>query len=149
MNGYLEKAIELARNGVENKEGGPFGAVILKNGKIVGVGNNKVLLNNDPTAHAEVIAIRDACKNLGTYDLSNCIIYSTSEPCPMCISSIIWANIKEVYYGTTRSDVDKIGFRDELIYDYFEHKKTDIIKIRYIENKECKDLLNEYKNTIY
>ena len=119
MNGYLEKAIELARNGVENKEGGPFGAVILKNGKIVGVGNNKVLLNNDPTAHAEVIAIRDACKNLGTYDLSNCIIYSTSEPCPMCISSIIWANIKEVYYGTTRSDVDKIGFRDDLIYDYF------------------------------
>ena len=134
---------------VLNKEGGPFGAVIVKNGEIVGIGNNKVLLNNDPTAHAEITAIRDACKNLNTYDLTSCMIYSTSEPCPMCLSAIIWSNIKEVYYATTRLEVAKIGFRDNLIYDYLENKNKDVIKVIKIENKDCKELLNNYKNTIY
>ena len=149
MKEYFNKAVDLALNGVKVGDGGPFGAVVVKNGKIVGCGNNKVLVNNDPTAHAEIVAIRDACEKLGTYDLTDCIIYSTSEPCPMCLSSIIWSNIKEVYFGTNRRDVSKIGFRDKLIYDYLSGKEQDVIKVKYIENQECKDLLNEYDNTIY
>lgn len=149
MKEYFDYATRVASKGVLNNEGGPFGAVIVKNEKIVGVGNNKVLLNNDPTAHAEITAIRDACKNLNTYDLTGCVIYSTSEPCPMCLSAIIWSNIKEVYYATTRLEVAKIGFRDNLIYDYLENKNKDIIKVKKVENKECNDLLNNYKNTIY
>lgn len=149
MKEYFDYATMVANKGVLNKEGGPFGAVIVKNGKIVGIGNNKVLLNNDPTAHAEITAIRDACKNLNTYDLTDCMIYSTSEPCPMCLSAIIWSNIKEVYYATTRLEVARIGFRDNLIYDYLENKNKDVIKVIKIENKDCKELLNNYKNTIY
>lgn len=149
MKEYFDYATMVANKGVLNKEGGPFGAVIVKNGEIVGIGNNKVLLNNDPTAHAEITAIRDACKNLNTYDLTSCMIYSTSEPCPMCLSAIIWSNIKEVYYATTRLEVAKIGFRDNLIYDYLENKNKDVIKVIKIENKDCKELLNNYKNTIY
>ncbi len=149
MKEYFDYATMVASKGVLNEEGGPFGAVIVKNGKIVGIGNNKVLLKNDPTAHAEITAIRDACKNLNTYDLTGCIIYSTSEPCPMCLSAIIWSNIKEVYYATTRLEVVRIGFRDNLIYDYLENKNKDVIKVIKIENKDCKELLNNYKNTIY
>ena len=149
MNNYFNEAIALALNGVENKEGGPFGAVVVKNEKIVGYGNNKVLITNDPTMHAEVVAIRDACKNLNTYDLKDCTIYSTSEPCPMCMGAIIWSNIKEVYYGTNRKEVQNIGFRDNLIYNYFEGKEKDVIKAIHIKNEDCKDLLNKYNNTIY
>ncbi len=149
MNDYFKEAINLAFNGVKKGEGGPFGAVVVKDGIIVGKGNNRVLIDNDPTGHAEVVAIRDACKTLNTYDLKNCIIYSTSEPCPMCMSSIIWANIKEVYYGTDRKEVSQIGFRDDLIYNYFEGKEKDTIKVIHINNNDCKELLNKYKNTIY
>ena len=149
MNDYFKEAINLASNGVKKGEGGPFGAVVVKDGIIVGKGNNRVLIDNDPTGHAEVVAIRDACKTLNTYDLKNCIIYSTSEPCPMCMSSIIWANIKEVYYGTDRKEVSQIGFRDDLIYNYFEGKEKDTIKVIHINNNDCKELLNKYKNTIY
>ena len=99
MNIYMEKAKQNADNGIKNKEGGPFGAIITdKEGNIISNGNNKVIKNNDPTAHAEVVAIREACKKLNTYDLSNYILYTSCEPCPMCLSAIIWANIKEVYY---------------------------------------------------
>ena len=149
MEKYFEEAVNLALNGIQKGEGGPFGAVVVKDGIVVGRGNNKVLLNNDPTAHAEVVAIRDACKNLNTYDLSGCTIYSTSEPCPMCISSIIWSNIKDVYFGTDRKEVAEIGFRDDLIYRYLEGNTKDIIKVTHIENNNCKDLLNKYDNTIY
>ena len=150
MNNYFEEAIKLAKNGIKNKEGGPFGAVVVdKLGRIVGYGNNQVLKNNDPTAHAEVTAIRDACKKLNTYDLSECKIYTTSEPCPMCLGAIIWSNIKEVYYATSRKDVDKIGFRDEDIYDYLEGKNNKIIKLEKIEDDKCEKLLDSYKNTIY
>ena len=100
MNKYMKIAKENADKGIENKEGGPFGAVITdKEGNIISNGNNRVLKNNDPTAHAEVVAIREACKKLNTYDLSEYILYTSCEPCPMCFSAIIWANIKEVYYG--------------------------------------------------
>ena len=149
MNKYFNIAIECAKNGVLKKEGGPFGAVVVKDGEIVGVGNNKVLGNNDPTAHAEVVAIRDACRNLKTYDLSGCKIYSTSEPCPMCMSAIIWSNIKEVYYVTTRVEVANIGFRDDLIYEYFSNNKKDLIKCVKVDSDECNKLLDEYKNVIY
>lgn len=150
MDNYFNEAIKLASDGVRRKDGGPFGAVIVnKNGEIVGYGNNKVLVNNDPTAHAEVVAIRDACKRLNTYNLDGCCVYTTSEPCPMCISALIWANIKKVYYATNRTEVAKIGFRDEMIYNYLEKKEREIIHIQEVQNKACNDLLNNYQNTIY
>ena len=150
MNEYLEEACKLAEFGIKNNEGGPFGAIVVdKKGRIIGRGNNKVLLTNDSTAHAEIIAIRDACKTLNTYNLLNCKIYSTSEPCPMCLSAIIWSNIKEVYYGSSRKEVGDIGFRDDLIYNYLEGHNKEIIKIEKIDNKECVKLLKDYNNTIY
>ena len=149
MQEYFKKAIELARVGVKNKEGGPFGAVVVKDGQIIGLGNNKVLKENDPTSHAEIVAIRDACRRINSYNLEGAQIYSTSEPCPMCLSAIIWANIKEVYFVTTREEVGSIGFRDDLIYNYLEGKKKDILNLQKVENIECEKLLLDYKNTIY
>ena len=153
MNRYMEIANQNAKNGIKNKEGGPFGAVITdKDGKIIANGNNKVLKNNDPTAHAEIIAIRNACEKLGTYDLSDCILYTSCEPCPMCLSAIIWANIKEVYYACTRDDAGSIGFRDDVIYEYLEGKKKDLLNIKQIDRENCVSLFKEYaeKNkTIY
>ncbi len=113
---FIERAIELAMQGMQAGEGGPFGAVVVKNGEIVGEGNNKVLLLNDPTAHAEVVAIRDACKNLQTFQLEDCIIYTTCEPCPMCLGAIYWARPKKIVFSATRKDAAKIGFDDDFIY---------------------------------
>ena len=149
MQEYFDKAIELAKLGVENLEGGPFGAVVVKNNKIIGFGNNKVFKEKDPTAHAEIIAIRDACKRLNTYDLTDCVIYSTSEPCPMYLSAIIWSNIKEIYFVTNRKEVAKTGFRDDIIYNYLENKKKDILEIHQIENKKCQELLESYNYELY
>ena len=147
---YLEEAIKQAKDGVKNNEGGPFGAIVVdSNGKIIGRGNNKVLLNNDPTCHAEIVAIRDACQKINNYDLTGCKIYSTSEPCPMCLSAIIWSNIKEVYYATDRHEINDIGFRDNIIYDYFQGHEKDILNIKRIKDLECENLLKEYKNKIY
>ena len=126
MNKYMKVADELARDNLVTNVGGPFGAVVVKNGEIVGRGSNHVLANNDPTAHAEVTAIRDACKNLGTYDLTGCEIYTSCYPCPMCLSAIIWANIKKVYYGNTKEDAAKIGFRDDFIYSFLDKKDKTI-----------------------
>lgn len=120
MNKYMQIADELAKQNLVTNNGGPFGAVIVKDGTIVGVGNNHVLENNDPTAHGEVMAIRDACKNLNTYDLSGCELYTSCYPCPMCLSAIMWSNIKTVYYGNTKEDAANIGFRDDFIYDYLK-----------------------------
>ena len=118
MNEYMAVAKELAAENLKTNAGGPFGACVVKNGKIIGKGSNHVLENNDPTAHAEVMAIRDACKNINSFDLKDCEIYTTCYPCPMCLSSIIWSNIKKVYYGNTKDDAAKIGFRDDFIYNY-------------------------------
>ena len=110
MDILMKKANENAIEGIKNKEGGPFGAVIVdKEGNIIANGNNKVIKNNDPTAHAEIIAIREACKKLNTYDLKDYILYTLCEPCPMCLSATIWANIKTIYYGCTRKDAEEIG----------------------------------------
>ena len=123
MNSYMKIAKELSDDNLLTNVGGPFGACIVKDGKIIGKGSNHVLINNDPTAHAEVMAIRDACKNIGSYDLSGCELYTSCYPCPMCLSAIIWSNIKLVYYGNTKEDAAKIGFRDDYIYDFI--KKLD------------------------
>lgn len=113
----MEAAIALAQKGVENDEGGPFGCVIVKDDAIIGRGNNKVTSTNDPTAHAEIIAIREACKNLDSFQLEDCEIYTSCEPCPMCLGAIYWARPKVIYYGNTRKDAAKIGFDDSIIYD--------------------------------
>jgi guanine deaminase len=113
---FMMEAIQLSRNAMVSKEGGPFGCVIVKNDKIVGKGHNKVTSTNDPTAHAEVIAIRDACKNLGTFQLTDCEIYTSCEPCPMCLGAIYWARPKMVYFANNRQDAADIGFDDSMIY---------------------------------
>ena len=153
MNKYMEIAKNAAENGINANEGGPFGAVITdKEGNIVATGNNQVLKNNDPTAHAEVTAIRNACKVLNTYDLSDYILYTSCEPCPMCLSAIIWSNIKEIYYACTREDAANIGFRDDLIYEYLKGNNTDLISLKQIDRDECIDIFEKYQNenkTIY
>ena len=107
---------------------------------------NQVLKNNDPTAHAEVMAIRNACKKLNTYDLSNYILYTSCEPCPMCLSAIIWANIKNVYYGCTKEDAGNIGFRDDIIYQYLKGENEDLINLKQMDRDECIKAFEEYKN---
>ncbi|MCI8412150.1 MAG: nucleoside deaminase [Clostridia bacterium] len=146
MNNFMGKAIINAEKGIDNKEGGPFGAVIIdKDGNIISNGNNKVIKEKDPTAHAEITAIREACKKLETYDLSNCILYTSCEPCPMCLSAIIWANIKEVYYGCTKEDAGEIGFRDDIIYDYLKGKNKKLIKLNQMNREECIKVFEKYK----
>ena len=146
MNKYMEKAKEKADYGIKNNEGGPFGAVIIdKEGNIIAEGNNKVLKNNDPTAHAEITAIREACKKLNTYDLSEYILYTSCEPCPMCLSAIIWSNIKKVFYGCTRKDAGEIGFRDDMIYEYLKGKNKELINLEEIDRKECLKSFEKYK----
>lgn len=114
---FMRRAIELAENGMDTNTGGPFGAVIVKDGEIIAEGCNKVTSQNDPTAHAEVDAIRTACKKLNTFQLDDCIIYTSCEPCPMCLGAIYWARPKKVYYACTRADASNIDFDDQLIYD--------------------------------
>lgn len=118
---YMERAIELAQNSVKNG-GGPFGAVIVKDGVIVAEGSNCVTIDNDPTAHAEVSTIRKACKTLNTFDLNSCEIYSSCEPCPMCLSAIYWARIDRIYYGCDKEDAKDIGFDDSFIYEQIDLK---------------------------
>ena len=151
MNKYMKIADELAQQNILTNDGGPFGAVIIKNNEIVGKGNNQVVLKNDPTAHAEIVAIRDACKNLGTFDLTGCEIYTSCYPCPMCLSAIIWSNIKMVYYGNTKEDAEKIGFSDNLIYEYLEGQsktsnKEDILKIIAMDREETIKTFESYQN---
>lgn len=146
MNKFMQIAKENADTGILKNEGDPFGAVIVdENNNIISNGNNQVLNQKDPTAHAEIVAIREACKKLNTYDLSNCILYTSCEPCPMCLSAIIWANIKKVYYGCTKHDADKIGFRDDIIYQYLKGEKTDLIDLQEMDREECLKTFEEYQ----
>ena len=126
MNEFMDVAIDLSDDNFEKNYGGPFGACIVKDGKIIGKGINMVIKNNDPTSHAEIVAIRNACKSIKSHDLSGCELYTSCYPCPMCLSAIIWANIKKVYYANTREDADAIGFRDDLIYKYIENIANDV-----------------------
>ncbi|PCH68995.1 MAG: tRNA-specific adenosine deaminase [Bacteroidetes bacterium] len=117
---FMRVAIELSLNGVNNSEGGPFGAVVVKDGEIVGRGKNCVTSSNDPTAHAEVVAIRDACQNLNTFQLDGCEIYTSCEPCPMCLGAIYWARPAKIYYACTKTDASDHGFDDSFIYEEIE-----------------------------
>jgi tRNA(Arg) A34 adenosine deaminase TadA len=114
---FMQQAIALSRQGIYANHGGPFGCVIVKDDEVIGEGWNKVTSTNDPTAHAEVVAIRDACKNLNTFQLNDCELYTSCEPCPMCMGAIYWARPKKVYYANTREDAARIGFDDSFIYD--------------------------------
>lgn len=114
---WMHEAVALSIKGVNSGEGGPFGAIVVKDGKIVGRGNNKVTTTNDPTAHAEMVAIRDACKNLGTFQLTGCIIYTSCEPCPMCFGAIYWARPDRVFFACDKHDAAVSGFDDQFIYD--------------------------------
>ena len=114
---FMLEAISLSMQGTNNNEGGPFGCVIVKNNSIVGRGNNKVISTNDPTAHAEIIAIRNACQYLGTFQLDGCQLYASCEPCPMCLGAIYWARPEKVFYACTRTDAAQIGFDDHFIYE--------------------------------
>lgn len=145
----LEEAAEEARIGVLNNDGGPFGAIIAdSSGNIISRGHNTVLSSHDPTNHAEVVAIREACRKLGTHDLTGYTIYSSCEPCPMCLSAIIWSNIKTLYFGATRKDAARVGFRDDAIYDYLADKNYILIKEK-LDNLECIKVLDEYEGEIY
>lgn len=146
----MELGIEEARKTMNEGFGGPFGAVIVdSNNNVIAVASNTVLKDNDPTAHAEINAIRKACKKLNTHDLTGYKIYATGYPCPMCLSAIIWANIKEVYYGTDLKDAEKIGFRDQKIYDFINKKDLTLLNVEQIKHDECLKLFLEYNNKIY
>jgi len=116
-NKFIRRAIELASKGVKSNAGGPFGAVIVKNNVIIAEGHNSVTSVNDPTAHAEIVAIRKACEKLGSFQLEDCTIYTSCEPCPMCLGAIYWARPKKVFYACTREDAAEIDFDDQFIYD--------------------------------
>ena len=151
MNEYMKVAIDLSKDNFEKNYGGPFGACVVKDGKIIGRGFNQVIKNNDPTAHAEIMAIRNACKNLETYDLTDCELYTSCYPCPMCLAAIIWSNIKNVYYGNTKEDAADIGFRDELIYDYLDSLSNDkmnekVLNLKSLNHEEAIKVFEQYKN---
>jgi len=114
---WMTKAVQIALENVLRRHGGPFGAIVVRNGQIVGTGRNEVTATNDPTAHAEVQAIRDACRNLNTFQLTDCELYTSCEPCPMCLGAIYWARPKAVYFASTKQDAAKIGFDDQFIYE--------------------------------
>lgn len=138
---YMDEALKEAYEGITKGDGGPFGSVIVKDGQIVGRGHNRVLKNSDPTCHGEMEAIRDACSKLKTHDLSGAILYTTAEPCPMCLGGILWANIKKVYYGCTIADTDKIGFRDDQFYKTFSNR--DSIAEEH-DREKCLKLFEDY-----
>ena len=146
MNKYMELAKNASLEGIKNNEGGPFGAVIVdSDGKVIALGHNRVLATCDPTAHAEVETIRAACKALKTHDLSGCTLYTSCEPCPMCLSASIWANIETIYYGCTRKDAGKIGFRDDMIYNFLEGKNKKIVNLISLDREACLESFETYK----
>lgn len=143
----MDLGIEEARRTMNENIGGPFGAVITdQNNNVIAVASNTVLGSHDPSAHAEINVIRKAGAILKTHDLSGCKIYATGYPCPMCLSAIIWANIKEVYYGTDLEEAEKIGFRDDFIYEYLKRNDRDILSIKQLEHDKCLELFNEYSS---
>jgi tRNA(Arg) A34 adenosine deaminase TadA len=142
---FMRRAIELARIGMKAGAGGPFGAVVVKDGEIIGEGHNRVLATNDPTAHGEVVAIREACARLGTFSLAGCEIHTTGEPCPMCLGAIHWARIGRIYYGFSISDAAAIGFDDREFYRQFTLPPEERdVAIAESSAEEARLLLAEY-----
>lgn len=143
MNKYMKAALKEAKKGIFSGHGGPFGAVVVKDGVIVGKGHNEVIKNNDATCHGEMMAIRRASKKLGTFDLSGCEIYTTGEPCPMCYGAILWSNISKVYYGCSVIDTEIIGFRDDNFYKRItnDYKKEFMVQL---DREACLKIYKEY-----
>lgn len=143
-NYFMKQAINMSNS----SDGGPFGAIIVnKNKEIISYGNNKVTVDNDPTAHAEIIAIRNACKNINNFSLKDCTIYTSCEPCPMCLSAIYWARIEKIYYANTRKDAADIGFSDDFIYNEFNKDLNDrSIEIKQIKNTNALETFDKWKN---
>ncbi|AKD55984.1 nucleoside deaminase [Spirosoma radiotolerans] len=139
---FLREAIQLAREGMTSGQGGPFGSVIVRDGVIVGKGCNKVTSTNDPTAHAEVVAIRDACQNLGTFQLDGCTLYASCEPCPMCLGAIYWARPSRIVYAAFHSDAADAGFDDQFIYEEIDKPRAE----RHIPMHQ---LLRDEANTVF
>ena len=139
---YMKEAIKEAYNGIKQKHGGPFGCVIVKGNKIIGRGHNQVLVNHDPTCHGEMMAIRNACSNIQSHDLSGCTLYTTAAPCPMCKGAILWANIDKVYYGCTIEDTDSIGFRDEKFYSNWNQEMGQVL-----DRESCLQLFADYSDS--
>ena len=145
-NKFMQRAIELSIESI-NSGGGPFGSVIVKGNEIISEGMNRVTVNHDPTAHGEIVAIRNACKELNTFNLSNCLLYSSCEPCPMCMSDIYWSRIGKVYYANTRDDAKKIEFDDSFIYSEISKENKDrSILMEQISRDEALEAFEVWKN---
>lgn len=144
---FMKRAVELSALSLDTTSGrGPFGAVIVKDGKIIAEATNEVVKNNDPTCHAEVNCIRKACQFLGTYDLSGCELYTSSEPCPMCLSAIVWANITQVYYANTAVQAGEIGFRDDHIYRWLMgDKETLRLSLEHHADQNAEQVFTDYQ----
>jgi len=144
---FMQEAINVGLEGMRNNLGGPFGCVIVKDDKIIGKGCNSVITSNDPTAHAEVVAIRDACKTLGSFQLEDCEVYTTCEPCPMCMGALYWARPKKIYYANSRYDAASIGFDDSFIYEEIilpiaERK----MMMEYLKHEEAIKMFEEWQH---
>ena len=150
---FMQLAIDEAREGIKNGDGGPFGSVVVKDGEVIATGHNHVLSRNDSTCHGEIDAIRKAEQKLGTYDLSGCEIYTTGEPCPMCLAAVLWANIERVYYGCRAEDEARIGFRDMKFAEMLgENPELPEGFIQEKDREMCLEVFDEYekmKKTIY
>ncbi len=143
----MRRAIALAQSGIDTNAGGPFGAIVVREGEIIGEGCNRVTSTNDPTAHAEVVAIRDACARLGSFQLDGCVIYTSCEPCPMCLGAIYWARPEKVFFGCTREDAARIGFDDQFIYEEieknYEHRQ---MKLANFLRDEALEVFRNWEN---
>jgi len=147
-NNFMRRAIELSIQNIKDN-GGPFGCVIVKKNKIIAEGINRVTFNNDPTAHAEIVAIRNACEKLNTFNLEECELYTSCEPCPMCLSAIYWSHINKIYFGNSRLDAAKIGFDDDFIYNELNKKlSTRKIQMKQINQIEAKKAFFDWEEKV-
>ena len=146
---FMQRAIDLSREGMQSNQGGPFGAVVVKDGKIIGEGNNCVTSTNDPTAHAEIVAIRNACKEINDFQLEGCYIYTSCEPCPMCLGAIYWARPEKLFYACTKKDAASIGFDDDFIYkEIILNIEERAIKTTQIMNEEGVVVFREWEEKV-
>lgn len=144
-NPFMMMAIKEAKKGISKGHGGPFGAIIVKDNIVISKGHNEVIKNNDPTCHGEIMAIHKACKKLNNFDLSGCVIYTTGEPCPMCLAAILWANIDKVYYGCNIKDTEAIGFRDSKFFAFANDKQAKSEFLHELNRNECLKLYEDYR----